>query len=239
MLDRADSLGIQSLPSSRPTAFPAWVRALEAPETEAEAAFLAGAALSRLDAVVRDNPPWAGVFRQAPGAERRRRQCCPRRPDRGRGGLARRLPPRPAGRRSGAGGEAFARLAGFVRPLGGAVAFVFPRRRRRLGGPARRGAAGGGRSRRGVRRRRPAGAVCRGAGFWLRPTQPDAERRARIGWGQGRGGRAARGLARRRRAGAAPQMAVRTALARRAAVFGRRSRYRRRRGDDPRPLRLR
>ena len=64
MLDRADLLGIQSLPSSRPTAFPAWVRALEAPETEAEAAFLAGAALSRLDAVVRDNPPWAGVFRR-------------------------------------------------------------------------------------------------------------------------------------------------------------------------------
>ena len=30
----------------------------------AEAAFLAGAALCRLDAVVRENPPWAGVFRR-------------------------------------------------------------------------------------------------------------------------------------------------------------------------------
>ncbi len=34
------------------------------PESEAEAAFLAGAALARLDAVVRENPPWAGVFRR-------------------------------------------------------------------------------------------------------------------------------------------------------------------------------
>ena len=34
------------------------------PETRAEAAFLAGAALARLDAIVRENPPWAGVWRQ-------------------------------------------------------------------------------------------------------------------------------------------------------------------------------
>ena len=44
--------------------------------------------------------------------------------------------PRPAGRRSGVGGQAFARLAGFVRALGRAVAFVFPRRRRGSWGPA-------------------------------------------------------------------------------------------------------
>ena len=42
----------------------AWARALPPPETEAEAAFLAGAALARLDAVVRENPPWAGAWRQ-------------------------------------------------------------------------------------------------------------------------------------------------------------------------------
>ena len=34
------------------------------PETEAEAGFLAGAALARLDAIVRENPPWAGAWRQ-------------------------------------------------------------------------------------------------------------------------------------------------------------------------------
>src|SRR5271165_1487264 len=64
MLDRADSQGIHSLPTALPVAFPAWARPKNPPESEAEAAFLAGAALSRLDAIVRDNPPWAGVFRQ-------------------------------------------------------------------------------------------------------------------------------------------------------------------------------
>src|SRR5271165_385783 len=64
MLRRGDSLGIQSLPAATPPPFPAWARAVHAPETEAEAAFLAGAALSRLDAIVRQNPPWAGVFRR-------------------------------------------------------------------------------------------------------------------------------------------------------------------------------
>src|SRR5271165_1873132 len=64
MLDRADSQGIHSLPTALPVAFPAWARPKNPPESEAEAAFLAGAALSRLDAIVRENPPWAGVFRR-------------------------------------------------------------------------------------------------------------------------------------------------------------------------------
>src|SRR5271166_3163691 len=64
MLRHADSQGIQSLPAASPPPFPAWARALNAPETEAEAAFLAGAALARLDAIVRQNPPWAGVWRR-------------------------------------------------------------------------------------------------------------------------------------------------------------------------------
>ena len=64
MLDRADSQGIHSLPTALPVAFPAWARPKNPPESEAEAAFLTGAALSRLDAIVRENPPWAGVFRQ-------------------------------------------------------------------------------------------------------------------------------------------------------------------------------
>ena len=64
MLARADSQAIQSLPAASPPPLPAWARAVNAPETEAEAAFLAGAALARLDAIVRENPPWAGVFRR-------------------------------------------------------------------------------------------------------------------------------------------------------------------------------
>ncbi len=64
MLARADSQGIQSLPAASSPPFPAWARAVNAPGTDAEAAFLAGAALSRLDAIVRENPPWVGVWRQ-------------------------------------------------------------------------------------------------------------------------------------------------------------------------------
>jgi Protein of unknown function (DUF1403) len=64
MLARGDSQGIQSLPATSPPSFPAWARPVNAPETEAEAAFLAGAALSQLDAIVRENPAWAGVWRR-------------------------------------------------------------------------------------------------------------------------------------------------------------------------------
>src|SRR5271166_6275528 len=64
MLARADSLGISGPSAAAPAAFPAWARALNPPESDAEAAFLAGAALSQLDAVVRENPPWAGVWRR-------------------------------------------------------------------------------------------------------------------------------------------------------------------------------
>ena len=62
MLDRADSPTTPGPLAAPPAAFPAWARPKSPPESEAEAAFLAGAALSRLDAVVRQNPPWAGVF---------------------------------------------------------------------------------------------------------------------------------------------------------------------------------
>ncbi len=64
MLARGDSLGISGPSAASPATFPAWARAANAPESEAEAAFLAGAALSRLDAVVKENPPWAGVWRK-------------------------------------------------------------------------------------------------------------------------------------------------------------------------------
>jgi hypothetical protein len=67
MLARGDSQGIQSLPARSPPPFPAWARPVNTPESDAEAAFLAGAALARLDAIVRENPAWAGVWRQRLG----------------------------------------------------------------------------------------------------------------------------------------------------------------------------
>src|SRR5271166_2331822 len=67
MLARGDSPGFSGLSAASPAAFPAWARAANAPESEAEAAFLAGAALSRLDAIVRENPPRAGVWRRRLG----------------------------------------------------------------------------------------------------------------------------------------------------------------------------
>src|SRR5271170_1129050 len=64
MLARPDSSAIPGALTASAAAFPAWARAKNPPETEAEAAFLAGAALARLDAIVRENPPWAGAWRQ-------------------------------------------------------------------------------------------------------------------------------------------------------------------------------
>src|SRR5271154_4528053 len=64
MLARPDSPAIQRSLTVSAAPFPAWARALHQPETEAEAGFLAGAALARLDAVVRETPPWAGAWRQ-------------------------------------------------------------------------------------------------------------------------------------------------------------------------------
>ena len=64
MLARPDSSAIPGRSAASAAAFPAWARAVHAPETAAEAGFLAGAALARLDAIVRENPPWAGAWRQ-------------------------------------------------------------------------------------------------------------------------------------------------------------------------------
>jgi uncharacterized protein DUF1403 len=64
MLARPDSSRPSGLSTASAPPFPAWARALHAPETEAEAAFLAGAALARLDAALRENSPWAGAWRQ-------------------------------------------------------------------------------------------------------------------------------------------------------------------------------
>src|SRR5271169_187765 len=64
MLARADSSVIPRPSATSAAAFPAWARAVHATESEAEAGFLAGAALARLDQIVRENPPWAGAWRQ-------------------------------------------------------------------------------------------------------------------------------------------------------------------------------
>ena len=64
MLARPDSSAPSGLSAASAAAFPPWARALHAPETAAEAGFLAGAALARLDAIVRENPPWAGAWRR-------------------------------------------------------------------------------------------------------------------------------------------------------------------------------
>jgi Protein of unknown function (DUF1403) len=92
MLARPDSSAPSGLSTASAAPFPAWARARHPPETEAEAAFLAGAALARLDAVVRENPPWAGASVRRPGAARTRRRCATR-------------SPRPAGRRPGPAGR--------------------------------------------------------------------------------------------------------------------------------------
>jgi hypothetical protein len=64
MLARPDSFATPGPSSASAAPFPAWARAQNLPETEVEAAFLAGAALARLDQIVRENPPWAGVWRR-------------------------------------------------------------------------------------------------------------------------------------------------------------------------------
>ena len=203
MLARGDSLGIQGLRPPRRRPFPAWARAVNAPETEAEAAFLAGAALSRLDAIVRENPPWAGVFRQrlalsaAAASARRAGRTEDEASLRDAFHLSR------PGADHGPAGKVLARLAGIVRPPGGAMAFVFSRRRRGLGGSSRRGLQEAiDAAEAGAAGTRPAPfAAARVFALAGRALTPGAGRPA-LG-GRGGEGEAARGLARRRRAGAA------------------------------------
>jgi Protein of unknown function (DUF1403) len=64
MLRHPDSRTTPGPSPAAPAAFPAWARPANAPESDAEAAYLAGAALSQLDAIVKENPPWAGVLRR-------------------------------------------------------------------------------------------------------------------------------------------------------------------------------
>ena len=223
MLARGDSQGIQSLPAASPPPFPAWARAVNAPETEAEAAFLAGAALARLDAIVRQNPPWAGVLRQrlalsaAAASVRRAGRTEDEAALRDAFHLSR--PggdPGPAGKFLLAWRELAARPTRQWRSSFAAAAEV-------LGVPHDEALEEAARGGRGLRRLRPAGAVRRRARFRRGAARPDLGRRAPVAWGPGRGGRGAGGLARRRRARSAAELAVRAPLARRGIVPGRRT----------------
>ena len=187
MLARADSQAIQSLPAASPPPFPAWARAVNAPETEAEAAFLAGAALARLDAIVRENPPWAGVFRQrlalsAAAANVRR---AGRTEDEAALRDAFHLS-RPGGD-PGPAGKFLLACRELGRPPDPAVAVLVCRRRRGSRGSSRRSAGRGARGGRGLRRLRPAGAVRRRARFCPGAARPDLGRGApSAGAGEGR-----------------------------------------------------
>lgn len=64
MLPSMDSLADSPLASSfRPTVVPAWAQPRGAVESEADAAFMAGAALAALYERVRETPAWAGCWR--------------------------------------------------------------------------------------------------------------------------------------------------------------------------------
>ena len=245
MLARADSQGIQSLPAASPPPFPAWARAVHAPETEAEAAFLAGAALARLDAIVRQNPPWAGVWRRrlalsaAAASVRRAGRTEDEAALRDAFHLSR--PggdPGPAGKFLLACRELAARPTRQWRSSLAAAAEVL-----RVPHDEALEEA--------VEAAEACAASARPAPFAAARAFALARRALTSGAGRqspgGRGGEgeAARGLARRRRARSAAELAVRAPLARRVIVPGRRTARRRRRKpcrrrrDDAGRLRLR
>ena len=236
MLDRADSPNPGLPPPRRRRSRPGRARSKRA-ETEAEAAFLAGAALARLDAVVRRKPALGRRFPPAPRAQRRRRERAraPAGPRTRRLCATRSISPGRApipGRRDG--GSSPGANCPPARPGNGV----------RLSTPPPR--SWGSRTTRRLQEAIDAAEACaadkRPAPFAAAQVFGLARRALTANAGRrslgrpGRGGRAARGLARRRRARAAAQMAVRAALARRAAVRGRGAarggRPRRRRGDD-------
>ena len=217
MLRAADSLTTSGPSTAAPAAFPGWARPKNPPESVAEAAFLAGAALGRLDAVVRENPPWAGVFRRrlalAAAAASVRRAGRAEDEARLRDALHLRRPgddAGPAGRRLMAWRALTARSAGLWPQSVEAAAEVV--------GVKHDDALLEHRSRRGLRRRRSAGAVRRRRGGRDDATDPSlCAADFRVGC------RTRRALARRRCVGAAPEMAVRAAFARRASLPGQRA----------------
>ena len=218
MLDRADSPGALALPTAPPAAFPAWARAANPPESDAEARVSRRrGAFPRSTRSSGENPPWAGVFRRRLGLSAAAASVA--RAGRTEDETALRdafhlarpgADPGPAGSMCSPGGSSPpARQDSGVR-----LSTPPPRL---LGIPhdealqeavdAAEACAGGD---------RPAPfAAAQVFGLARRALTANAGRR--VAGRPGRGGRAARGLAGRRRAGAAPQMAVRAPPARRAA----------------------
>jgi len=64
MIERAKSHYAGSFPNASTQRVLSWARSLKPPETESQAAFLAGAALGSLDSMIQNMPPWSGVWRQ-------------------------------------------------------------------------------------------------------------------------------------------------------------------------------
>ena len=96
-----------------PPRAPAWARPSGSfrDNSEAEALFFAGAALSALDSVARSDPPWAGVWRRRLALKSAAAVAAkPAQPARGRGGAARRDRPRQTGPRARARGTGLFRL---------------------------------------------------------------------------------------------------------------------------------
>ena len=205
--------------AASPAAFPAWARRRKraGKRRRSRLSRRRGARPPRRD---RPRKPALGRrFPPAPGARRRGDQRRARRPRRGRGGLTRRVPSHPAGRRSRARGTAAPRLAGALRPLDRALAASFAAAAEVLGVPhdeALQEAIDAAEAGAGDNRPAPFAA----AQVFALARRALTQGAGAVAWRPGRGGRAARGLARRRRAGAAAQMAVRPAVARRAAVLG-------------------
>ena len=80
MLARADSPGIQAFRPPRRRRFRPGRGRKTRRKRKPKPPFSPAPALARLDAIVRENPPWAGVFRQRLALERRRRKRAPGRP---------------------------------------------------------------------------------------------------------------------------------------------------------------
>ena len=151
-----------------PPRAPAWARPGGSfrDNSEAEALFFAGAALSALDSVVQSDPPWAGAWRRRLALKSAAAVAAePAQPARGRGGAARRGRPRQARPGARAGGTGLRRVPHARRPWR-PVPPRAPRRGRRRPAGAARPAKGGGARRRAPAdgRARPAGPGRRGRG---------------------------------------------------------------------------
>ena len=242
MLARADSSGIPGPSAASPPAFPAWARLENPPQSTAEAAFFAGAALAppRRSSSAKTRPRPALAASASPSHAAAASVARSGRSE-AEAGLRDALPPHPTGRRPRTGRPAAAAPGGRYAPARpGNGAPPSPVAAEALVVPAGRGAASGGRRRGKLRRRRRSPRRSpRAKAFALGSRRL---RRAGQAWRPGRGGRTAGRLARRspcwRKSciGRSPCRCSRRAVRRRRAPG--RERRRRGRADDPHSVRL-